>query len=96
MDVYSLGNIFYALMMKEYPFEHSLSKKKAQKKIMAGERPPLSEEFTTSTDQFTQALIKAMRMCWIQKPEERASAREVEHFLDAELTRLGVNGKSAE
>lgn len=94
VDVYSLGNIYYAIMMKEYPFE-KMSKKKAQQKIMNGERPALSAEYTNSTDQFTQALIKAMKMCWIHNPEERASAREVEQYLDAELTRLGVNGKEA-
>ena len=76
VDVYSLGNIFYALVMKEYPYEHGVSKKKAQKLIMDGERPPLSEEYANSTDQFIQALIKAMRMCWIHQPEERATARE--------------------
>lgn len=89
-----MGNIYYAIMMKEYPFE-KMSKKKAQQKIMNGERPALSAEYTNSTDQFTQALIKAMKMCWIHNPEERASAREVEQYLDAELTRLGVNGKEA-
>ena len=95
MDVYSLGNIFYTLMQKSYPYEKKISKKMAQKKIMAGERPPLDAKYANSTDQYTQALIKAMNMCWIHKPEERASAREVEQYLDAELTRLGVNGQEA-
>lgn len=94
MDVYSLGNIFFALMMKQYPYEHDVSKKKAQRLIMDGERPPLSEEYTNSTDQFTQVLIRAMKMCWMHQPEQRATAREVEQYLDAELTRLGVNGKA--
>lgn len=89
-----MGNIFYALLEKAYPFE-DLTKKKAQKKIMAGERPPLNETFTNSKDPATVALIKAMEMSWIHKVGKRASAREVENFLDATLMKLGVNGKAA-
>ena len=95
VDVYSLGNIFYALIMKEYPFEHDAGKKKAQQLIMEGKRPPISDRYTNSSDPFTQALIKAINMCWTHQPEQRASARDVEQYLDAELTRLGVSGKAA-
>ena len=89
-----MGNIFYALMEKAYPFE-DLSKKKAQKRIINGERPPLNESFTNSEDPATRALIKAMKMSWVQEVEKRASARDVEKFLDATLIKLGVNGKAA-
>ena len=44
-----MGNIFYALMAKSYPYE-DLSKKKAQKAIMQGERPLLNETITNSKD----------------------------------------------
>lgn len=94
IDVYSMGNIFYALMEKAYPFEE-LSSKKAQKMIINGKRPPLNETFTNSSDPATIALIKAMEMSWVQEVEKRASAREVENFLDSTLIELGVNGKSA-
>ncbi|CAB9497556.1 Putative serine/threonine-protein kinase/receptor [Seminavis robusta] len=94
VDIYSLGNVFYSIMMKEYPYE-DISKKKAQKLIMDGKPPPIHANFTNSTDPFTRALVKATYMCWTLDPEKRATAREVEHFIDSELERLGVNGKQA-
>jgi hypothetical protein len=87
-----MGNIFYTLLEKTYPFEDQ-SKKKAQSLIMSGERPRLSDSNAKSKDEFTQALVKAMNMCWIHDPEKRAGAREVERFLDTELARLGIHGK---
>ena len=88
---FSMGNIFYALMSKEYPFSDR-SKKTVQRKIMAGERPKLNETIAKSKDPFDQALIRAMDMCWIHNPKKRATARQVEKFIDSELVRLGVVG----
>jgi len=73
-----------------------LSKKKAQKKIMAGERPILNATIANSTDKATQTLIKAMNKCWIHNPEKRASARSIEEYLDKALIQLGVYSKPAE
>jgi hypothetical protein len=80
--------------MKQYPYE-DMSKKKAQKLIMQGHPPPLSDRYndTKTQDPFTKALIKAMHMCWKLNPEERATARQVEQFIDRELARLGIQGK---
>ena len=60
---------------------------------MQGERPLLNETITNSKDKATKTLIKAMKMCWIHKPEDRASARDVEKYLDSALVKLGINGK---
>ena len=59
---------------------------------MAGERPHLDESLKTSKDPFVQALIRAMNMCWIHDPKKRATARQVEKFIDSELVRLGIVG----
>jgi hypothetical protein len=62
-----------------------------QKSIMNGVRPPMQPEIRNSTDPFVIAMIEAISMCWKQDPNERASAREVQNFLDGELKRLGVH-----
>jgi len=70
-----------------------MSKKKAQKLIMAGERSPLNETNPNKSDPAIQAIVKAMNMCWIHSPEKRATARAVERFLDSALSKLGVHGR---
>lgn len=59
---------------------------------MAGERPPLNETFVKNANPFDKALINAMKMCWIHDPKKRATARQVEKYIDSELVRLGVAG----
>ena len=90
-----MGNIFYGLLTKKFPFE-DLSTRKTQKAVKAGKRPPVDDKFIESSDPFTKALVKAMKMCWTQSPESRATARAVEQFIDSELTRLGVMSETAE
>jgi len=89
IDVYSMGNIFYSLLMGFKVFTDVRSSK-AQKIVMAGGRPKLSEEIEKSSDPFEIVLLHAMRMCQAQDRKERASAREVVRFLDAELDRLSI------
>lgn len=95
IDVYSMGNIFYGLLTKMFPFEEIESTRTIKKYIKAGKRPAVSNEITESKDPFTKALLKAMKMCWIQNPKKRASARQVEMFIDGELTRLGVTSEES-
>ena len=84
-----MGNIFYAILSGLWPFEKEKDQA-AQKKIKQGKRPELPEDMRESTDPFDLALIKAMEMSWIQDPEQRASARQVQQYIGAELRRLGV------
>ena len=91
VDIYSMGNIFYILIAKLWPFEELDNDKKARTKIKNGERPSIPKEIAESTDPFDIALVKALQMCWIQDQKKRATAREVEKFLDKELLRLGVD-----
>ena len=79
-----MGNIFYALLTEYWPFE-GLEEKKAQEKIMSGERPRVDE--TILEDSADIAIDKAMRMCWEQDPIARASANDVRAYLDSELAK---------
>jgi hypothetical protein len=77
-----------------------MSKKKAQKLIMQGHPPPLPDKYNMTSsanqpDPYTKTLIRAMRMCWRLDPEQRATARQVEQYIDGELARFGVQGKPA-
>jgi cytochrome c556 len=74
-----------------WPFEHAKESKKARKAIMKGMRPNISEAILQSTDPFDQAMVKSIEMSWIQDQEKRASARQVQAFIEKELDRLGVS-----
>lgn len=92
IDVYSMGNIFYSLLMEMKVFT-GVKSKTAQKMVMRGDRPKLNSTLTESTDPITVALIRAMRMCQEQKPKDRATAKEVHKFLISEAEKLGLNQK---
>jgi len=84
VDVYSLGNVIYTLLMEEIPF-HEQSSKKVRKVVMNGGRPAVYYDVWHSTDPIVQTLKEAMIMCHEQDPEDRATAREVETFLRRKL-----------
>ena len=80
VDVYSAGNIFYYLLVGEFPFA-SRSRDTVKRSLKAGKRQRIPEEYATSEDPLIQALVKAIRMCWIQIPADRATARQVQNHL---------------
>ena len=86
IDIYSMGNVFYSLLTGKWPFEDRKTKE-AQKLIKKNERPPIDQEIRDSDDPLDVALLKALERCWEQDPIERASAREIEQFLEAELAK---------
>jgi hypothetical protein len=97
-----LGNVFYTLLTKEWPFEMEVeSSEEAQKLVQQGQRPKLPLEFfnqslttttTTNNDPYTRALLRVIRACWIQNPTQRASSRQVQVYLAHVLKRLGGGG----
>lgn len=87
VDIYSFGNIFYSLIMEEYPF-HDRPRKEVPKTVMRGERPPFYADLWNSTDPIIKTLREAMLMCHEQEPEDRASAREVNDFLKKKLEEI--------
>lgn len=90
VDIYSMGNIFYVLLTGKWPFEHLSSTKKARTIVKQGGRPPIDGAILNSTDPFDRALLEAMQMCWVQEPTKRATAREVQSFIETKLLELGV------
>lgn len=89
VDIYSMGNVFYALLTRLWPFEEEETKE-AQKLVKAGNRPPMEKHITNSTDPADKALLAVLNMSWKQKPEERAAASVVRDYIGAELKKLGV------
>jgi hypothetical protein len=80
VDIFSMGNILYVLTIGEYPF-HKRSRDTVKSALKRGKRQKIPEEYKNSSDPLIQALLKAIEMCWIQNPQERATARQVEQFL---------------
>ena len=85
IDVYSLGNIFYVMLMKIYPFEDS---DEAQKKIKSGERPSFDQSIINHPDPFVQALYTATNKCWRHDPKNRPTAYEIQTFLTTEYDKI--------
>lgn len=80
IDTYSMGNIFFVILTGTYPFE-DFSKKEVPRMVKRGERPEIPQEYAESEDPLVQALIKAMKMCWVPDPRKRSTSREVQQFL---------------
>ncbi len=94
IDIYSMGNIFYAILSGNMPFEGQ-KESKAQKKVMDGIRPKIPKEVMESDDIAIQTLISVTKRCWSKKPKERPSAAtirdELKELLDG-LVSNNVNG----
>jgi len=89
VDVYSMGNIFYELLMKQWPFEN-LAEEEAQAKIQRGERGHVSSSIVASTDPATRALYEAMMRSWTQLAKDRPKAAEIARFLEDALAKLPI------
>eukprot|EP00562_Extubocellulus_spinifer_P032839 CAMPEP_0178730000 /NCGR_PEP_ID=MMETSP0699-20121125/29279_1 /TAXON_ID=265572 /ORGANISM="Extubocellulus spinifer, Strain CCMP396" /LENGTH=582 /DNA_ID=CAMNT_0020381983 /DNA_START=93 /DNA_END=1841 /DNA_ORIENTATION=+ len=91
IDIYSMGNIFFSLLMDKWPYEELYKEKNTavvSKLITKGKRDKLSKELLESADPIDVALRTAMEMCWEQDWKRRASARDVANYLDAEQEKL--------
>ena len=86
IDVYSMGNVFYALLTESWPFDE-LKDKDAQTRIINGERPFIPESISKSNDPNQIALLEAMKMCWSQNPSDRATARDVLKYVTKQLSK---------
>lgn len=86
----AVGNIFYAIIAGEMPFEGQ-KESKAQKKVMDGTRPTIPDEVLESKDIAIKTLVSATRKCWEQKPEDRPSAASVRDEFKRVLDRIRKN-----
>ncbi|CAB9503163.1 Probable serine/threonine-protein kinase [Seminavis robusta] len=80
IDVYSLGNVLYHVLTG-HDIVMNGTEASMRRQILKGWRPPIEAEWRESTDTLIQALITAIRMCWTQRPKQRATARQVQDFL---------------
>ena len=80
VDVYSLGNVYYAMLTRKYPFQGEKPKKAIQK-VKDGKRAPLPDDVANSNDKSIIALIKAMELSQAQNSNERPSATELVQLL---------------
>jgi len=87
IDVFSMGNIFYAILSGSMPFEGQ-KESKAQKKVMDGIRPHVSTEIKESKDIAISAIYSATKACWAQKPSNRPKAAAVRDQLKEVLDRI--------
>ena len=90
VDVYSLGNSFYTILIKERVFRHDHSKD-AQMKVRQGDFPIISDDRRLRFTDMEFSIYKAMKMCHVLDVDERSSAKEVEEFLRGEMTRFNVS-----
>jgi len=86
VDVYSLGNTIYTVLTGKYPFR-GIEDKKARAMIMDGKRPSIPDDILNSKDPCVEVLIKAIRLCHKQEPEERPAAREIADMLEDALNK---------
>ena len=94
IDIYSMGNIFYAILTGEMPFEGQKDSK-AQKKVIDGERPTGMEKYEEDDDVAIRALISATKKCWEQEPGDRPSAASVRDVFKKVLDQMKVDNENA-
>ena len=94
VDVYSMGNIFYELLMKQWPFE-KLSDEEAQANIKDGKRGHVSRGIVESKDPAIRALYEAMQRSWTHLAKDRPKAREIADYLVEALGKIRQSGRGA-
>mmetsp|Transcript_19504 Transcript_19504/g.28901 ORF Transcript_19504/g.28901 Transcript_19504/m.28901 type:complete len:624 (-) Transcript_19504:40-1911(-) len=87
IDVYSMGNVFYAILSGLMPFE-GMKQEKAKKNVMEGKRPKIPSEVKESDDIAIQAILSATKKCWRQDPTERPPAAEIRDKLKSVMERI--------
>jgi hypothetical protein len=90
VDVYSLGNVLYFLLTREYPWnDHDV--KEVYEKVLNEKRPRMPEKIVKSKDPFHKYMIEAIQMCFVHDPIKRPSAKMVAEKLAAGLDEMGKN-----
>ena len=92
VDVYSMGNVYYVLVARLWPFDNNyerLNEKEAQSAVKHGRRPRLPEDVLQRADvRIDPALfvvVEAMRACYEQDVTARPSSVEVRDYLGGQL-----------
>lgn len=76
-----MGNVFY-YMLVGFKYFDGVKTKKAQRKVIHGGRPELSDDVKAShNDPSIRAVLRAMNLSHKQKPADRPTAREISDYL---------------
>ena len=87
VDIYSLGNVFYCLLTRLWPFDN-MRQLDVIKAVRAGKRPPMKDDILISTDPAIVALRTAMELALSQNPNDRPSARELVSMLTSTFDKI--------
>jgi hypothetical protein len=87
VDVYSLGNILYFLLTKEFPW-NGFASKEVYARVKSGRRPEIPLGNRKSHHPFDRYMIEALKMCYTQNQIQRPSAFEVAKKLQEGLAEL--------
>ncbi|KAL7439362.1 hypothetical protein ACHAXM_009614 [Skeletonema potamos] len=89
-DINMMGNLMYTILTDLYLFEKPelLTTEEATKALVAGKRSPYPEDIEKSADPAHVAVKKAIEMCWIEKWNQRPSARSVADYLMGQLRNI--------
>jgi len=76
-----MGNVFY-YMLVGFKYFDGVKTKKAQKKVIHGGRPELTDDVKASQNEPSiRAILRAMNLSQKQKPADRPTAREISDYL---------------
>jgi len=93
IDIYSMGNIFYSILMGEKVFEgiNYMKKDKVYKEVQKGVVPIIPQAIIDGYGPLEKVVLEAMRMCHVYNPDDRSRASDVETFLKAKLEEHNVS-----
>ena len=93
-DVFSLGNLLYHILTSDAPRGKKNKEQRidlVRAEVAAGKPPELPQTYVHSDDPVAVSIKKAMQMCFVWDPSERASAKEVASILMEALLALQKN-----
>ena len=62
--------MLYEILSLDLPFAEERFQSRVEDKVLAGERPPIQENWSSS-------LVKTMTTCWAQEPDDRPTFSEI-------------------
>ena len=87
VDVYSLGNVLFWLLVKENPWKNVASKD-VYDLVMQGKRPKIPKEILESDKIYHKYMIQAIQMAYTHKASERPTAGAIAKKLKEGIDQL--------
>ena len=90
IDVFSLGNVLYSILLGEDVFQ-DVERKRVAKLVRHGAVPHIPRWKWEDFDDKERAVAHAIRMCHVEDARERSTSMEVEEYLRKKLEELHVS-----